>query len=246
MDQDRRTFLTILGLLGERLRLPAHSGVHKYPFARVVTDVQALYIQVSLKILHDHFREPLVDSTSVNLLQRLKSAEASDAWTRFVELYSPLIFHWARQHGLQVSDASDLVQDILATLVVKLRSFEYDSTQRFRGWLRKLTRNRAIDFLRTKTTVPSLCELNWEELEAKTELDLFEQQEYQNYILQRARTIMQTEFEPTTWQAFWLYVSGSESALQIANQLGVSENSVRVSKCRVLRELRHELRDLIE
>ena len=185
-----------------------------------------------------------MNSTSVNLLQRLKSSEAGDAWTRFVELYAPLIFHWARQHGLQVTDAADLVQDILTTLVVKLRTFEYDSTQRFRGWLRIMTRNRAIDFLRTLTPVP--VEPNWEHLEAKTDLDLFEEQEYRNYILQRARAIMQTEFEPSTWKAFWLYVSGDESALQIASKLGISENSVRVSKCRVLRELRHELQDLME
>ncbi len=50
-------------------------------------------------------------STSTSLLGRVKSRDP-DAWERFVKLYSPLVYRWARQVGLQESDASDLAQEV--------------------------------------------------------------------------------------------------------------------------------------
>jgi len=83
-----------------------------------------------------------MNSTSVNLLKRLREPEAEPAWQRFVELYAPLIFYWARQKGLSADDASDLLQDVLATLLTKLPEFQLDPDRRFRGWLRTVTVNR--------------------------------------------------------------------------------------------------------
>ena len=76
-----------------------------------------------------------MDSTSISLLRRLRQPSPEDAWQRFVDLYAPLIFHWGRNQGLNATDASDLVQQVLSTLVIKLPEFEYDPKQRFRGWL---------------------------------------------------------------------------------------------------------------
>ena len=53
-----------------------------------------------------------MDSTSASLLERLRHPEQQTAWTRFVQLYTPMLFHWARRLGLQDDDAADLVQDI--------------------------------------------------------------------------------------------------------------------------------------
>jgi hypothetical protein len=40
---------------------------------------------------------------------------------------TPLLFRWARRAGAQDADAADLVQEVLALLVHKLPTFEYDS-----------------------------------------------------------------------------------------------------------------------
>lgn len=56
-------------------------------------------------------------TTSITLLERLRRPDAPDAWDRFVELYTPLLFAWARQAGLQDADAADLVQDLFGVLV---------------------------------------------------------------------------------------------------------------------------------
>jgi len=48
-------------------------------------------------------------TTPVSLLERLKFPADQPAWSRFVDLYSPLIYSWAHQVGLQPTDAADLV-----------------------------------------------------------------------------------------------------------------------------------------
>src|SRR5262245_1478691 len=53
-----------------------------------------------------------MDTTSVSLLERLRRPGAHEAWARFVHLYTPLLYYWARRLGLREEDAADLVQDV--------------------------------------------------------------------------------------------------------------------------------------
>ncbi len=77
-----------------------------------------------------------MNSTPASLLDRLRKPNESSAWERFVELYSPLLFAWAKRLGLQTSDAADLVQDVFLLLCRKLPEFEYDASRSFHGWLK--------------------------------------------------------------------------------------------------------------
>jgi RNA polymerase sigma-70 factor, ECF subfamily len=56
-------------------------------------------------------------TTSVSLLERLREPCADQAWTRFVDLYTPLIYYWARRMGSTPQETDDLVQEVLTTLV---------------------------------------------------------------------------------------------------------------------------------
>src|SRR5258708_2865682 len=56
-------------------------------------------------------------TTPVSLLQRLRQPSCSDAWSHFVQLYTPLLYHWAHRSGFPRHEADDLVQDVFATLV---------------------------------------------------------------------------------------------------------------------------------
>src|SRR5260370_22164054 len=78
---------------------------------------------------------------SANLLESLRQPGQELAWARFVELYTPLLYHWARRLGCQEADGADLVQDVLTQLVRKLPEFTYDRHRSFRGWLRTVARN---------------------------------------------------------------------------------------------------------
>ncbi|MCA9200900.1 MAG: sigma-70 family RNA polymerase sigma factor, partial [Planctomycetales bacterium] len=70
-----------------------------------------------------------MESTSPSLLIRLQDSRDKLAWTQFVDLYTPLMFYWARKTGLNASDAADLVQDVLLQLVRKLPEFQYDRSK---------------------------------------------------------------------------------------------------------------------
>src|SRR6476619_4136163 len=87
-----------------------------------------------------------MNTTSFSLLQRLREpAERQASWQRFVQLYTPLLFHWARKLGLSAEDAADLAQEVLILLVQKLPEFNYDPERSFRGWLRTVTLNKWRD-----------------------------------------------------------------------------------------------------
>ena len=81
-------------------------------------------------------------TTPGSLLEQLRRPGEQAAWERFVQLYTPLLCHWARRFGLQGSDAADLVQDVFAVLVEKIPEFQYDPAQRFRGWLWTIAANK--------------------------------------------------------------------------------------------------------
>lgn len=188
-----------------------------------------------------------METTSVNLLRRLKTQSDESAWERFTQLYVPLIFYWSRQHGLSADDAADLVQDVLSTLVVKLPAFEYDAQKRFRGWLHTITLNRARDWDRRQRIRPGNGHSSFmEQLPATSTPDLFDEDEYRAYLVERARRLIAAEFEPVTWDACWKYVTEDRPAEDVARELGISANAVRVAKCRVLKRLREELAGLLD
>ena len=82
-----------------------------------------------------------MQTTPPSLLERLRQPADEKAWQEFVDLYSPLLYQWARRAGLQEHDAADLLQDVFAHLLRKLPEFEYDRHKSFRGWLRTTTLN---------------------------------------------------------------------------------------------------------
>lgn len=185
-------------------------------------------------------------TTSRSLLLRVSDSSDAAAWERFVELYAPMIHLWAMKQGLRESDAADLVQDVLTTLVTKLPEFQYDKSRRFRGWLYTITLNRARDWYRRKSNHQSTgLEAFAKSIADDDAESVFEEKEYQQFVVHRIREIMKGEFEESTWQAFWLNVADGKSAPEIAGQLGMSENAVRLAKFRVLKRLRAEFDGLL-
>jgi RNA polymerase sigma-70 factor, ECF subfamily len=188
-----------------------------------------------------------MESTSVRLLCRLHTDEREIAWERFVELYTPLIYHWTLRAGLSRQDAAECVQDVLMLLVEKLPSFTYDPSKSFRGWLRMVTVNKCRDILRRNAGAGyRAIPLEHKDAVAPDGVELFTDEEYQHSLVHRALEVMQTEFEPNTWKACWELVTSGDSVSQVAQRLGMSENAVYLASSRVLRRLRGELGALMD
>src|SRR5260370_28946159 len=93
-----------------------------------------------------HCKRPLLmaaPSTHPSLLVRLKNRQDSVAWGQFVEIYGPLIYGFARRHGLQDADAADVMQETLRGVAGAVDRLKYDPAKgSFRAWLLTVTRNK--------------------------------------------------------------------------------------------------------
>jgi RNA polymerase sigma-70 factor, ECF subfamily len=186
-------------------------------------------------------------TTPVSLLEQLRQPNHPVAWERFVLLYTPLLSHWVRRLGLEGQDAADLIQDVFTLLVQKLPDFRYDPDKRFSGWLWTVTLNRwrekqRCDRRSNSNTDPDVLT----QISVPDSAETFVEEEYRQYLTRRALVLMQAEFQPATWKAFWECVVNERSASEVGLELGLTENAVYLAKGRVLRRLRLELEGLLE
>ncbi len=187
-------------------------------------------------------------TTSMTLLERVRRPNDQTAWGRFVSLYTPLLFTWAKRLGFESAEADDFVQDVLVLLLDKLPSFEHRGVGSFRGWLKVVVTNKGRERFRRRESRQSLGENDqgWEKIVDRDEASGFWEHEYRQHLMARALEVMRNEFEPNTWQACWQRVVEERPAAEVARQLGLSEAAVFVYTGRVLRRLREELQDLLD
>jgi RNA polymerase sigma-70 factor (ECF subfamily) len=188
-----------------------------------------------------------IDRTPATLLERLRGAADEAAWSRFVRLYTPLLFSWARRSGVSEHDAADLLQEVFVALLQTLPSFEYDHERgRFRGWLRTLLLNKLRDRKRRDAREEKALTQHGQQAEQSDDGERFWEAEYQQELARRALRLMESDFAPATWKAFWETVVQGRSADVVAGELGLTPNAVYIARCRVLRCLRQELGGLAE
>jgi RNA polymerase sigma-70 factor (ECF subfamily) len=187
----------------------------------------------------------MIDKTSVSLLERVRKLDDQESWSRFVRLYTPLLYVWVRRLRLAPDEAEELVQDVFVTLVDKLPDFTYDPGRRFRGWLWTVTINKLRE-RRRKPTSPNADSGEIEQLAITDPVDELTETEYRRYVTDRALQLMETDFEPTSWRAFWEHVTNGRTAVDVAAELGISVGSVYAAKTRILARLRTELQGLLD
>jgi RNA polymerase sigma-70 factor (ECF subfamily) len=185
--------------------------------------------------------------TPASLLERLRQPVEPEAWDRFVSLYTPLIYAWGRHVGLQDQDAADLVQEVFVKLVQVMPTFRYDPDKGFRAWLRTVTLNTWRDRRKRRgdRALPG-DEAILAELAAPASPESFWETSYRRQIVHRAMALMQADFRPATWKAFWEQVVLGRPAREVAAELGLSPGAAYAAKLRVLNRLRQELQGMLE
>ena len=186
--------------------------------------------------------------TSATLLGRLRSAPTDQAaWGDFVERYGPRIYGWCRRWNLQEADAQDVTQDVLLRLSEKLRTFHYDATGSFRGWLRTLARHACSDFVACR---PSAAAGGTEvadvllSLEARGDLEQRLDEEFDRELLEEAAARVRLRVEPRTWEAFRLLALEGMTGANAASALGMKVATVFVARSKVQKLLQQELKRL--
>ncbi len=195
---------------------------------------------------------PFDAPTSTTWLQGVQARDPL-AWQRLTDLYGPLVFHWGRRHGLSPEDAGDLVQDVFSAVAGAIHRFLRGNEHgTFRGWLWTIARNKLRDhFRKIAAAGNAAAEGGTQALERLNAIpeawsdqsqDVSDQAQLTN-LFQRALELVRNEFEDRTWQAFWLVTVELKTTDEVAQHLGLTANSVRQAKSRVLRKLRRELGD---
>jgi RNA polymerase sigma-70 factor (ECF subfamily) len=185
-------------------------------------------------------------TTSLTLLERLRDTRDEAAWARLVDLYTPLLFACARRCGENEHDAADLIQEVLSALMQILPTFQYDRGGKFRGLLRTLLLNKLRDRKRREVRLHrALKELPGEQ-ELPSNVEAFWEEDFRLELARRALQLMKDEFTHATWRACWETVVEGRSTAEVAQELGLSENAVYISRCRVLRRLRQELAGMLD
>ncbi len=188
-----------------------------------------------------------MNTTSITLLTRLRRADDQEAWARFVDLYTPLVYYWARRAGLQQADAADLVQEVFAVLVRKLPEFQYDGQKSFRSWLRAVAINKWRESKRRRSLpIAAIGESGMANLAGPDPAAEYWETEYSQQLVRRAAELAKSEFSPQMWQACWQFAVGGQPAREVAAELGISVWTVYAAKSRLLRYLREELDGLLE
>jgi RNA polymerase sigma-70 factor (ECF subfamily) len=192
---------------------------------------------------------PPSGATSLSLLERARAQDA-EAWRRLVQLYSPLLFFWARRAGLGDEDAADVVQEAWQAVAQALPRFQRDEqTGTFRGWLWCITRNKLNDHFRSRRDKPAAAggTTAHQVLAAVPEEEPADDSGVQTHgLLRRALEQIRPDFEERTWRAFWRMTVEGLSAADVGAELGLAPNAVHQAKFRVLRRLRQEMEGLVE
>jgi RNA polymerase sigma-70 factor (ECF subfamily) len=194
-----------------------------------------------------------VGSTSSGLLQAAREHDEA-AWQRLVDRYGPLVYYWCRRDGLQPEDAADILQEVLRSVTLHLDRFHKDEPgDTFRGWLWTITRNKVRDFARRRRRQFDAAGGT----DAQDRLrNLAEPPEIADSVgtgpaassavsppgpVGRALEAIRGEFGEQSWQAFWRTAVDGLTSSDVAQELGITPNAVRLAKARVLRRLRKEL-----
>jgi len=183
----------------------------------------------------------------LTLLARVKGRDPQ-AWQRLLHLYGPLVFHWCRRWRLSPEDAADVSQEVFQALATHIDGFQRDGAgQSFRGWLWTIARNKMLDHFRRAARQPNAAGGSdaHQQLQAIPEAlpEDCEEEASSTDMVHRAVDLLRGEFEDRTWQMFWRSAVAGQEPRDIAAEMGVSADAVRMAKSRVLRRLRQELAD---
>lgn len=194
-----------------------------------------------------------VTSTTRSLLVGLKDHDA-ESWIRLVKLYTPLVCHWCQKHALKHDDIPDVVQEVFKSVAEHINRFRKESAKdTFRGWLRVITRNKAMDFHRRlgreiqgEGGTEAFNRLEAIPAPKTTENGEEDDNEEQSILQLQALELIREEFREPTWKAFWQVVVDGRTPSDVADEMKMSPGAVRVAKCRVLQRLRLELDDVLD
>lgn len=162
-------------------------------------------------------------------------------WSRFTEVYAPVIRAYVLMEGVPAADAEDVVQDVFVRLVDVFRRDAYDREKgRFRTYLVTIMRRLLIDRLRRRCAARVDVQVPLEEVELVSEqpdaavaCDIKWRAARHAAALEHVFT--RTALSPQSREIYRAYAEEGEKAESVAKRFGLTAEAVRGIKLRVNR-----------
>lgn len=189
-------------------------------------------------------------TASTNLLDGIQRMNA-DSWTRLVTTFGPVVYGWCRASGVPDADAPDLVQNVFRSVAHSVNRFERAKpVGSFRSWLATITRNQVRDFFRRESHREAAAGGTdaWRQLQGQPDRESADTldstitpESAERAVQRRVVELVRSEFEPRTWQAFWMTAVQGRTGAEVAAELSLSVASVYQARSRILRRIRQRL-----
>lgn len=191
--------------------------------------------------------------TSASFLESLRDASDEGAWSKLVELYSPLIRGWLARRGAAFGDVEDVSQEVLAVVVRRFPEFRREpQSGAFRAWLRTITVNCLRDHWRRNNKQPlavggtDFGEIVQQSEDPHSDLSKLWDREHDEHVTQYLLKQIRPGFSDKTWKAFRRFAIDGLNADEVAKELEMTANAVFIAKSRVMAALRERGRGLID
>jgi RNA polymerase sigma factor (sigma-70 family) len=182
----------------------------------------------------------LAQTTHISLLERLSDGRDPVAWHEFCTRYGDLIRNFARHQNLQAADMDDVLQDVLMNLTKAMPGFEYDPTKgKFRSYLKTVTLHAIFARSRQKKGEVALEDVKTaaDAAAADATVDGVWDAQWRQYHLQQAMRVIESEFNDADVTAFRQYAIAGLPVKEVADEVGLSVDSIYQAKSRILKRL---------
>ncbi|MBI4326123.1 MAG: sigma-70 family RNA polymerase sigma factor [Chloroflexi bacterium] len=194
--------------------------------------------------------------TRHSLLSRLRNWDDQDSWKEFFDVYWKLIYSTARKSGLTDAEAQDVVQETIISVCKNIPGFRYDpQIGSFKTWLLNLTHWRIVDQLRKRIPTVQAGHRAADDTQrtdiieripdpAGSGLTSYWNEEWEKNIVEVAIERVKRQIDPKHYQIFDLLVMHEWPARKVAARLKVNIALVYLTKHRVSKLIKKEMKTL--
>jgi len=182
--------------------------------------------------------------TRMTLLAGIQNSKDHHAWEQFYDYYSPFVLNFLKHLRLNYHERDEFHQIIFTKLweLIKNKNFP-ELKGKFRAWFKTVIHNEVKNYFRNnslareklKDVAAYVCEST-----NHNDLDRWIDEEWAEFVSNKAWEKIANEFSETTKQAFILFLEGLNVA-EIALRLDIKPTSVYVYKKRISDRLKEEV-----
>jgi RNA polymerase sigma-70 factor (ECF subfamily) len=192
--------------------------------------------------------------TRQSLLSRLKDWNDEESWKVFFDTYWKLIYNAAMQAGLTKTEAEDVVQETIISVLKRMPAYNRQKGS-FKKWLLTVTSWRITDQLRKRQRGIKIVERQKHETSTSTKTDTLERfpdpvesklqktwdEDWEKNLFEAAVERVKRRIDPAQYQLFDLYIFRKWPARKIAETLKVNPGKIYLAKHRVGRLIKKEI-----